>query len=361
MRASPIALGFRPCGFAPQHRPVRVVAVIPGDGQGSSFIFARRQVQSLQEAGSIEIKTFLFDTGKSLSIYLRNCHLLRRAIRSSNPDIVHAHYGTMTALACALVSSKPLLITFQGSDLNPEPGYSWLRTRSGLICSHLAAIRARQVICVSRQLAATLWWCRRGITIIPSGINLQEFVAIDRVDARRRLGWDLHEPVVLFNAGRAPIVKGLALAENVIERVRLRRQIRFEVMRGDVSPEKVPVLMSAADCLLVTSLSEGSPTVVREALACSLPVISVDVGDVRERLRGVHPSWVVSRNPEEISAVVLAILEQPVRSNGRAAAEATSHSNIARQILQLYYSMLNLQAEETLTVVEASRVEVAER
>lgn len=335
---------------------MRVLAVIPGDGQASSFIFARRQVQALEEACPVEIETFLFDTGKSLSTYVRNYRLLRKAVQRFNPDLVHAHYGTMTALACALSSSKPLLITFQGSDLNPEPGYTWLRTRSGLICSHLAAIRARQVICVSRQLAARLWWRKRGITIIPSGINLREFAAIDRIDARRMLGWDLKQPVVLFNAGRAPIVKGLALAEKVIKRVQLERHIRFEVMRGGVSPEKVPVLMSAADCLLVTSLSEGSPTVVREALACSLPVVSVDVGDVRERLTGVHPSQIVSRDPEELSAAVLAVLEHPVRSNGRTAAEATSHSHIARQILQIYYSMLNIRRELRPTFVGSSQV-----
>lgn len=341
---------------AQQHVPVRVLAVIPGDGKGSSFIFARRQVQALGEAGPIEIETLLFDTGKSVSTYLRNFRFLRQTIQKFNPDIVHAHYGTMTGLACALASTTPLLITFQGSDLNPEPGFRWVRTRSGLVFSHLAAIRARQVICVSRQLAARLWWRNRGVTIIPSGINLREFAAIDRIDARRVLGWDLNEPVVLFNAGRAPVVKGLALAEKVIERIHLKRQIRFEVMRGGVPPEKVPVLMSAADCLLVTSLSEGSPTVVREALACSLPVVSVDVGDVSERLTGVHPSRIVSRDPEELSAAVLAILEDPVRSNGRVAAEATSHSHIARQILQVYYSMLNIRTELRPTLVGSSQI-----
>ena len=52
-------------------------------------------------------------------------------------------------------------------------------------------------------------------------------------------------------------------------------------------PARVPDLMNAADCLLVTSDAEGSPTMVQEALATNLPVVSVDVGDIAERLEGV--------------------------------------------------------------------------
>jgi teichuronic acid biosynthesis glycosyltransferase TuaC len=316
----------------------RVLAVIPGDGRGSAFIFVRRQIQALQRLG-VRVEPLFFDTRKSLFSFVQNCRMLRRAVRNSGADIVHAHYGTMTALACALVVHKPLIVTFRGSDLNPEPGYSWLRTRLGIVFSQLAALRCRRVICVSQQLAGRLWWRKKGVSILPTGVDLQQFTCMERAEARRTLGWDSDEPVVLFNAGRAPAVKGLGLAHEVVSRISRRCRIRFEVMRGDVPPEKVPLLMSGADCLLVTSHSEGSPNIVKEALACALPVVSVDVGDVRERLEGVRPSRIVSRDPDEVTQAVLEILEEPVRSNGPMVARAVSDERIAEQLIALYRSV----------------------
>ncbi len=62
---------------------------------------------------------------------------------------------------------------------------------------------------------------------------------------------------------------------------------------GHIQPRLMPTYYHAADALLCNSLNEGSPNVVKETLACNLPVVSVPVGDVSERLTAVHPSAVV--------------------------------------------------------------------
>src|SRR5215469_12862126 len=88
----------------------RVLAVIPGDGRGSSFIFARRQVASLQTMG-LDVHVEFFDSRLSAIGVLRNCRRIRAAVRRRGPDIIHVHYGTMTAFATAFVTTQPLLIT----------------------------------------------------------------------------------------------------------------------------------------------------------------------------------------------------------------------------------------------------------
>jgi glycosyltransferase involved in cell wall biosynthesis len=75
---------------------------------------------------------------------------------------------------------------------------------------------------------------------------------------------------------------------------------------------------------------------VQEALACNLPVVSVDVGDVRERLTGIVPSQIVERNAESIGTALAAILTRPVRSNGCAVVGKISQAYIARQTAALY-------------------------
>jgi len=98
--------------------------------------------------------------------------------------------------------------------------------------------------------------------------------------------------------------------------------------------------MNAADVLLLTSRTEGSPTVVQEAMACNLPVVSVDVGDVRERLAGVQGCKVLaSRDPAALGAALGEILRFPRRSNGREHAAALGVEAIAARLADFYRSV----------------------
>lgn len=319
------------CGLGP-----KVAVVIPGNSDGSGFVFARRQAESLRAKG-LRIHVIFFDSRLSLVGIGKNCCAIRRAVRQFQPDVLHVHYGTVTAFVSAYATRLPLVITFHGSDLQPEPGINKLRTAVAVILSQLAVLRARRIICVSQDLKARLWWRRQVVTVLPIGVNLEQFKPQSKCEARKLLGWDEDEPTVLFNAGTAPITKGSDLAEAAIRELRLRRpHVRMEVMRGDVAPDRVPLLMNAADCLLVTSRSEGSPTVVKEALACNLPVVSVDVGDVRERLRDVTPSYIVERDPHRIATALTDILSLGSRSNGREYIAHVSETRIAQTLCSIY-------------------------
>src|SRR4029077_13107866 len=79
----------------------------------------------------------------------------------------------------------------------------------------------------------------------------------------------------------------------------------------------VALKMSAADCLLVTSIHEGSPNIVKEAMACNLPVVTVRCGDVEERLAGVQPGSVAPYDPARLASSIRQVLERGGRSNGR--------------------------------------------
>jgi len=147
--------------------------------------------------------------------------------------------------------------------------------------------------------------------------------------------------VVLFNAGRNPAVKDPELAAAAVAQAKAHLDgIRFVVLDGTAAPEDIPLYMNAADCLLVTSRTEGSPTVVQEAMACNLPVVSVDVGDVRERLLGVRHCAVVRRDPAALGLALATLLRQPRRSDGRAYAEALSVDAIAARLIELYGTLL---------------------
>ena len=198
------------------------------------------------------------------------------------------------------------MITFRGTDLNPCPN-GGARGAVGRVFSQLAALGASRIVCVSRQLRSRLWWRQGSATVIPSGVDATQFRPFDRTEARRLLGWPPEERVVLFNAGHDARNKRLDLAEAACNLACLTlSDLRLEVLRGGTDPGLMPVLMNASDCLLVTSDSEGSPTVVQEALACGLPIVSVPVGDIEERLRDVNHSRVVPRDGASLARAIVA-------------------------------------------------------
>ena len=315
----------------------RVLFVIPGAAQGSSMIFARRQAQSLREENT-DIAIFDLRSRTSPLQLAREYRRFRRDLSLFRPHVVHAHFGTMTGLFGALAAwDIPLVITYRGSDLNPAPSSNRLRSALGRLLSQLAALRAARIVCVSRQLKHRLWWRRSRVTVLPSGVNPEVFRPEPRQVARARLGWPETERVVLFNAGHDPRAKRGDLARAAVAAAcETLPGLRLETLDGQVDPGLIPTLMNGADCLLLTSDFEGSPTVVQEALACDLPVVSVDAGDTAERLAGVENARVVERDPASIGRALAELAATPVRSSGRTKIGEFSSRRIAQELNWLY-------------------------
>lgn len=312
------------------------------------MVFARRQAASLERQG-VEVDLFHLGSRTSLLELAREWRRFRRRVRRVNPQVIHAHFGSMTAwfAACAVTLSRrrrPLVITYRGSDLNPTPvGEGWrggLRAAAGRALSQFAALRAAQIVCVSRELRGRLWWRQEIAVVMPSGVDGEVFRPQPRARARGRLGWSERERLVLFNAGYNPRLKRLDLARQAVALVQdLLDDVRLEVLDGRTPPDRVPELLNAADCLLLTSDREGSSTLLQEALACNLPVVSVNAGDSRERLAGVRHCAIVERNPAAIAAELARVLRVPVRSNGREKIRDFSGQRIAGELFRIYLNL----------------------
>jgi teichuronic acid biosynthesis glycosyltransferase TuaC len=120
-------------------------------------------------------------------------------------------------------------------------------------------------------------------------------------------------------------------------------------LRG-VLHDQVPIWLNASDVVLLTSLHEGSPNVVKEALACNRPVVSVDVGDVRERIEGIEGCYLALPDSSDLAAKLRLVHARQSRVAGRTKMQDLSLECIARRLTQFYEDVLSSMAGQETNV-----------
>jgi glycosyltransferase involved in cell wall biosynthesis len=324
---------------------LRVLHVVPLAPDGGTSGFIQRQIDRLSEV-CVEGHTVFFG-GSAMLLQPHKLLIgiaeIRRGICMFQPDIVHAHWGSLLAFATAIatLSGPPIVITYRGSDINPIPSEPWLLRLIRVVCSQLAALRASAVICVSDELRERLWSRRGLIRIIPDGTDVSLFKPLDKLECRRKLNWPLDERVVFFYEGGRPAVKRRDLAEASLNEARkLIGSCRLEELGSDVPHDQVPILLNASDCLLMTSDFEGSPNIVREALTCNVPIVSVDVGDVRRWIAGLEGTRIVPRDAAEIGRALAEVMTGGIRPAGELKISQFSVESSKNAVLETYHQVL---------------------
>lgn len=300
-------------------------------------IFFRQQIETLERKGVdctvLEVpgaEQIDGDMGSRRGVkeYLQFFPMVRRELRRGAYDLIHANYG-LTAPYAATQLRLPVVLTLWGSDV---VGFDGLVTKAFAWRADAVTVRSEEM----RELLG-----REDAHIVPSGVDLERFRPIDRTEARERAGWDPDGTHVLFPYAPDYERKNYPLARRVVERTEaeLGEEVTLQTISG-IQHEEVPYYVNAADALLLTSRHEGSPNTVKEAMACNVPVVSTDVGDVRERLGGVEPGGVGSTE-DELVELVCAVLETKERSNGRDLVREVSWNRIGEQIVELYETVCN--------------------
>ncbi|MEY7850992.1 glycosyltransferase [Natrarchaeobius sp. A-rgal3] len=269
------------------------------------------------------------DSPRSPTDYLRYYPTLLSEIRSDEYDLVHANYGLVAPFALAL-PTRPVVTTLWGTDLMSDRG--WLRSMS-----RLCARRSDAAIVPSPAMSREL---ESGHELIPFGVDTDLFRPIPREEARERVGWETDRPVALFPYDRTRAVKDYPRARRLVERTDVDLELRSV---SGVDHDEIPYYMNASDVLLVTSSRESGPMVVKEAAACNLPVVSTDVGFVRETLEGVE-GCVVSDEDADLVDGLDRIVASGRRANGREAIDGLGVDALGDRLLAVYRNVLARRA-----------------
>ena len=264
---------------------------------------------------------------RSVTDYLRQAaDVARRPLEEF--DLVHANYG-LTGPAALVGSDLPVVLSLWGSDLFGRYGP----------VTRLAARRADAVVVMSDGMAESL---DRDCEVIPHGVDMELFRPQPRDEALAAAGWDPAARHVFFPYSPDRAVKNYPLAERAAEAAdrRLHAPVEFHAADEWIPHWEMAVYMSAADVMALPSEHEGSPNTVKEAMACNLPVVATDVGDVAERLEGVEPSAAGGSESAFVDALT-EVLRRPERSDGRAHVGELRVERTARDVLEVYRDVLD--------------------
>ena len=292
------------------------------DGQYAPFI--AEQVKAIQEQG-VDCRFFGI-TGNGTFGYLRHIPGLERSIGEFKPDIIHAHYG-LCGLLANLQRRVPVITTYHGSDINDPKVFRF--SKRAILGSRFNIFVSKKNVDVAKP--------KRDYALIPCGINLEDYPLMEKVEARRVMGLDPIKKYILFAGAFDNPVKNAFLAQKAAELVPEAAMLELK----GYSRLQVATLMQAVDVLLMSSFSEGSPQVIKEAMACGCPIVSVNVGDVAERVSGVDGCFIAARDPVSLSDALHRALAFQGRTDGRNAIlrDGLTNDQIARRIVDIYASI----------------------
>lgn len=320
-------------------RVLMITPELPRPDRPGSMAPTARQIASLRDVG-IDVEVVEMRGIPKLK-YLQVIPRVRALAKQV--DLIHAHFGYCGWLA-RVQRRVPVIVSFMGDDLLGTPNNRGDRTLASRIAVRTNIRLARRVAAVivkSHEMARVLSPLEP--TVIPNGVDLDTFAPQNKHAARTSLDLNPDSKLVLFPGDPNNPNKGFALASTAVEDASRRLRVAIELLPlWGVAPDQVATYMNACDAMLMTSLTEGSPNVVKEAMACDLPVVAVPVGDVAELLHGVDGCAVCAREPSAIGQQLARSLVVDSPTNGRQVIlrKKLDIGSVAKRVIDVYAHVL---------------------
>lgn len=300
-------------------------------GDSARYTFVQEQGRSLEQLGC-EVEYFAV-VGKGMRGYLRNVKPLRKKMQEWKPDVVHAHFGLCGMVAVLAARKKvPVVITCHNGET---------LTKYGNIISSLAIHRADYTICVAQHIYDKLYLKPKTYMIQPCGIDMKDLPLVDKAKAIKEMGLSIDKINILFGGSFSNARKNAPLAQAAIALLK-RDDLNLIEMKG-FNRHQVAMLFNACDMLLLPTKSEGSPQVLKEAMACNCPIVATDVADISYLLQGVTNSYVTTFDPSDVADKIRRVIECGDRTNGRERINELKLDNpqVCETILGIYKEVLS--------------------
>ncbi len=297
--------------------------------------FIKSQGESLIR-NSVELEYFTI-VGNGFRGYLKNIRRLKRVVKDTKPDIIHSHYSLSGWISIFANRKKAVVLSLMGSDVHG--GNTKLLVNFILMIQVFMIQLFNKVIIIKSKNLSNGLWAKKKCRIIPNGVNFDVFVPMDKKEVRKKLNLENDKKYILFAANPKDSNKNFALLKEAIEQVKTKNI-------GILTPFPVPHrdmadYYNSCDLLVFPSILEGSPNVIKEALACNTRIIATDSGDIRERGEGIDSITFCRYDSRELAMKIDEQINntQPVTSRKKISDEL-DEDKIAARLIDIYNSLV---------------------
>lgn len=323
---------------------MKVLFVCSGNVKGFDVVpFIKEQGEALREAG-IDIEYFPVN-GKGLKGYWRSTQRLRKHLKERHYDLIHAHFVLSGWVAVVAARKTPVVISLMGSDAYGQyvgENKVTFFSRYLTLLTFLIQPFANAIISKSENIARYVYLTRKSF-IIPNGIDTRKFKS-GATDYRDELALSGDKKHILFLGSERSVRKNFRLAREAVSCLK-RNDVEL-INPYPVSHQFIPKYLNSVSVLAVCSYMEGSPNVVKEAMACNCPIVATDVGDVKWVLGKTDGCYIASFRPEDYAAKLSEALEF-AQTYGRTQGEerikqlGLDSRSVAQRVIDIYKKVLN--------------------
>ncbi len=300
---------------------MRVLFVSSGNAKDGISPIVKNQGDSLKRAG-IDVDFFAIE-GKGIKGYLKAIFKLRKHLKRNSYDVIHAHYW-LSAIVATLGGAKPVVASLMGDDVKTKEWIKWI------IFIFYKLFWAKTIVKSKDMFNA---FPKEGIEIVPNGVDFNKFKPINKEIAQKEVGWDSSKRHILFTSDPKRYEKNFKLTKEAFDLIN-DGSLELHYMVG-IKNDRVPLYYNAADVVILTSLWEGSPNAIKEAMACSRPIVATDVGDVRDNISKTKGCFIASFDANDAANKLKEALNYQ-KTSGREDIAHLRDDVIAKKLIDIY-------------------------
>lgn len=310
--------------------------------------FIKSQIESLVKEG-IDCSVYEIKGYYSRFEYIKAIWEIRKLFKVEKFDLIHSHYSYCALVPILARVKVPIILSLMGDDLLGTPNDEGKLTIRGVVDRNLTKIIIRYVnyLIVKSDRMKKYIKRKTPVETIPNGVNFLMFKPEDKIEVRKKLGLNIQSFIVLFLGNPKEARKNIKLAIESVDKFRENYHSNIELINPFGSEfSKIVDYMNASDVLLLTSFWEGSPNVIKEAMACNLPIISTDVGDVKNIIHGTEYCYIVPFSSDVIKEKLYSLHLVNKRTNGRKNVDNLRIEIIAQKLRAVYENVVEKSHRE---------------
>jgi teichuronic acid biosynthesis glycosyltransferase TuaC len=299
-------------------------------------IHVKEQIEALEKVAPIEKQIYFINGRADKKNYFKSIKEIKRIIEHDGIDLVHVHYGLSAIFLLFFTPKVPVVLTLHSGELFRKKGYiNFLFQRN---ISLAAVKKAQKVIVLNDDMIALLKAYENKLLKLPCGTDIDYF-------KETSIKKDTSKIIIGFPGNKERKEKNHKLFASIIGLLQASGKDVEVIEFHNLKRDDVVLNLNKIDLLLMTSLVEGSPQIIKEAMACNKPIVSTAVGDVEYLLNGVKNCFVVnSFEPGDFIKPVEDILNLPETertSDGRAQLikKGLDAESVAKSISEVYQSL----------------------